>query len=34
MNMLTAILPFAIILIILAFGYSLIKFGKKSSQRK
>jgi hypothetical protein len=29
MNMLTAILPFAIILIILAFGYSLIKFGKK-----
>ena len=29
MSMLTAILPFAIILIILAFGYSLIKFGKK-----
>ena len=29
MNILMAILPFAIILIILAFGYSLMKFGKK-----
>ena len=29
MSMLTAILPFVILLIILAFGYSLIKFGKK-----